>query len=315
MSSWFSNFTASDALGKLSEISSKVQEVSADVSSKVQKALPLDDELIKKLTLRTDDLKAEHSLIDAQETRKEAVRDYLSNLLPWETKDEAREILVEECKEAMNKMAEDGQTFTSPFDLSESEGRMFAEDSGKEEASEESKDEAAKKLEKMGPLPQLLDEFDLDAHVGLIERLFKVDKELVRSHSQLESAGKSEKIFWKNYFFHCAFIRYEKGLSVDEIWAIQAETSADVEKAVVDSASRQSLDDTGSVELTFEHDDDEAEEEDDDDDATGPGNASATKSTTSEYEMVDDLSEKMDDEELDELDAEIAKELAEIDDL
>lgn len=116
--------------------------------------------------------------------------------------------------------------------------------------------------------------------------------------------------------FHCAFIRYEKGLSVDEIWAIQAETSADVEKAVVDSASRQSLDDTGSVELTFEHDDDEAEEEDDDDDdATGPGNASATKSTTSEYEMVDDLSEKMDDEELDELDAEIAKELAEIDDL
>lgn len=200
MSSWFSNFTASDALGKLSEISSKVQEVSADVSSKVQKALPLDDELIKKLTLRTDDLKAEHSLIDAQETRKEAVRDYLSNLLPWETKDEAREILVEECKEAMNKMAEEGQTFTSPFDLSESEGRMFAEDSGKEEASEESKDEAAKKLEKMGSLPQLLDEFDLDAHVGLIERLFKVDKELVRSHSQLESAGKSEKIFWKNYF-------------------------------------------------------------------------------------------------------------------
>jgi hypothetical protein len=200
MSSWFGNFDASNALGKLSEISSKVQKVSADVSSKVQKALPLDDELVKKLTLRTDDLLAEHDMIDAQETRKEAVRDYLSNLLPWETKDEARDILVEECREAMNKMAEEGQTFTSPFDLPEGEGRMFAEDSGMEEANEESKDEASKRLEKMGSLPQLLDEFDLDAHVGLIERLFKVDKELVRSHSQLESAGKSEQIFWKNYF-------------------------------------------------------------------------------------------------------------------
>jgi len=197
MSSWFNNFNASNALGKLNEISSKVKEVSAEVSSKVQKALPVDAELVKKLTLRSDDLQAEHDLIDAQETRKEAVRDYLSTLLPWETKDEAREILVEECREAMMNMTKEGQTFTGPFDLPV---RMFAEDSGIEEATEESNAAASKNLEKMGSLPQLLDEFDLDAHVGLIERLFKVDKELVRSHSLLESAGKTEKIFWKNYF-------------------------------------------------------------------------------------------------------------------
>jgi hypothetical protein len=73
--------------------------------------------------------------------------------------------------------------------------------------------------------------------------------------------------------------------------------------------------------LTFEHDDDEAEiqsvlnEEDDDDDPMGPGHASSTMSATSEYDMVDSASVKMDDEELDELDAEIAKELAEMDDL
>lgn len=200
MSSWFNNFNASNALGKLNEFSSKVKEVSAEVSSKVQKALPLDDELVKKLTLRSDDLQAEHDLIDAQETRKEAVRDYLSTLLPWETKDEEREILVEECREAMMNMTKEGQTFTGPFDLPVSAVRMFAEDSGIEEATEESKAAASKNVEKMGSLPQLLDEFDLDAHVGLIERLFKVDKELVRSHSLLESAGKTEKIFWKNYF-------------------------------------------------------------------------------------------------------------------
>jgi len=119
--------------------------------------------------------------------------------------------------------------------------------------------------------------------------------------------------------FHCAFIRYEKGLSVEEIWAIQAEP--DENKAAPESPSGQNLDETGSVELTFEPDDDEAEiesvlnEDDDDATGTGAGNTSAAKSTISEYEMVDSESDKMDDAELDELDAEIERELAEIEDI
>jgi hypothetical protein len=196
MTSWFGNFNASEALGKLSEISSAVQQV----SSKVQQSLPLDDELLKKLTLRSDELVAEHDLIDTEERRKEAVRDSLSSLLPWDTRDEAREILVEECRDAIQGMASQGATFTGPFGLPEGVKVMFAEDSGMEEASDESRVEADKKLQKMGTLPSLLDEFDLDAHVGLIERLFKVDKDLVRSHSYLLNAGKTEKVFWKNYF-------------------------------------------------------------------------------------------------------------------
>lgn len=121
--------------------------------------------------------------------------------------------------------------------------------------------------------------------------------------------------------FHCAFIRYEKGLSVEEIWAIQAEPVEN--KALPESPSGQNVDDTESVELTFEPDDDEAEIEsvlnEDDDDATGTGagtgNTSTTKSAISEYEMVDAESDRMDDAELDELDAEIARELAEIEDI
>ena len=31
--------------------------------------------------------------------------------------------------------------------------------------------------------------------------------------------GKREYYFWKNYFFHCAFARYEAGLAIDEIWS------------------------------------------------------------------------------------------------
>ena len=191
MSSWFSSFNPSEALDKVKEISSKVQE-----------SLPLDDELIKKLTLRSDDLQAEHDLIDAQETRKETVRNYLSTILPWETNDEARVILVDECRDTMQAMAAKGETFTGPFEIPEEVGvdRMFTENSGMTEASDETRAEAKKKLEKMGSLPELLDEFDLDAHVGLIERLFKADEALVRSHSLLDSAGKTEKVFWKNYF-------------------------------------------------------------------------------------------------------------------
>ena len=34
-------------------------------------------------------------------------------------------------------------------------------------------------------------------------------------------AGDRERTFWRNYFFHCAFTRYEAGLSIDEIWSDQ----------------------------------------------------------------------------------------------
>ena len=110
--SWFSqvidNFDAGEALGKLNEISSKVQS-----------SLPIDDELVNKLTLRSADLKAEHDLIDSQETRKEMVRDCLSALLPWETRDETRDILVEDCQLAIREMAKYEHTFTGPFQLPE----------------------------------------------------------------------------------------------------------------------------------------------------------------------------------------------------
>jgi len=69
------------------------------------------------------------------------------------------------------------------------------------------------------PLPTLLADFDLDTHVGLIQRLLKVDPKLVEMHSRLSSGGQRELIFWKNYFFHCAYTRYEAGLSIDEIWS------------------------------------------------------------------------------------------------
>jgi len=332
MSSWFSNFnaSASDALGTFnaSDFASDAFDKLKEVSSQVQQALPIDEDLINKLTLRSADLKAEHDLIDAQETRKELVRNYLSHLLPWETKDEAREILVEECHDAITAMSKEETTFTGPFELPEgTEGveriRMFTESAELSEATEESRAEAAKKLEKMGTLPPLLDEFDIDAHVGLIERLFKEDQDLVRMHSLLESAGKTEKIFWKNYFFHCAFIRYEKGLSVEEIWSVhehgqQSDPSSSakaghgsVAGSVASLHGHSNADDEDSVELTFEPDDGDDYHPEEEDDG---GVVDAPETDSSDFELVDRASDNaLDDEELDELEAEIARELEEID--
>jgi hypothetical protein len=39
--------------------------------------------------------------------------------------------------------------------------------------------------------------------------------------------GARERVFWNNYFVHCAFTRYEAGLSIDEIWSYQQESSSE----------------------------------------------------------------------------------------
>ncbi len=375
--SWFSqvseaigNLDAGEALGKLNEISTKVQS-----------SLPLDDDLVNKLTLRSADLKAEHDLIDSQETRKEMVRDCLSALLPWETRDETRDILVEDCEAAIREMAKHEHTFTGPFELPEglsmfpskshedpdpednddTDGNKNADEIANETPDKEvdemeQKKIAKERLEKMGTLPSLLDEFDLDAHVGLIDRLMHIDEELVEMHAQLTNAGKTEKIFWKNYFFNCAFHRYDKGLSVEEIWVVDSNReatsldeksslsqtiSASLAAAVQSVNSMRSQDveahddaDTDdSIELTFEQEA-EATKTDtsvsssaqevatmldkkslhsnnnvSDEDLTG----SAVVSDTSAYEIVETAIIDTDalDEELDELEAEIARELGE----
>lgn len=195
--------TATEALnkigGELGELTNKVQDELGGLTNKVQEALPIDNELINKLTLRSDELVKEHELLDAQEKRKELVREYLSELLPWETKDETREILVDECRLAILNLSKEQSTFETPFRLQK--GKMFnstgltEEEVSFENEIEPSQIEAsALKLERMQPLPLLLDYFDIDTHVGLIERLLKVDENLVQIHSMLSGTLPLESI-------------------------------------------------------------------------------------------------------------------------
>ena len=46
-------------------------------------------------------------------------------------------------------------------------------------------EESREKLAKLEPLPPLLEDFDLDAHVGLIQNLLKEDPELVKMQATL----------------------------------------------------------------------------------------------------------------------------------
>ena len=139
--------------------------------------------------------------------------------------------------------------------------------------------------------------------------------------SSITGAGSREHFFWKNYFFHCAYTRYEAGLSIDEIWsdepmAPQSETTSNVEE-------EEHHEDEHTI--TFEG----AEQNESDNlgasvapspSAKAPlfdstpevapvlpmGSSSSGSNSGADYEMVGDVE---DDAELDELEAEIAREL------
>ena len=316
-------------LQSLQSATNAITKIGGELSNKVQDALPVDSvDLINKLTLRSDELLQEHELIDAQEKRKELVREYLSEILPWETKDESRAILIDKCQEAILNLSTEKVTFETPFLLQK--GKIFIEDDEETEEgnqiSHEQIEASQLKLEKMQPLPFLLDCFDIDTHVGLIERLLKVDKQLVHMHSMLSGAGEKETTFWKNYFFHCAYTRYEEGLSVDEIWSQKPKSV--VSKASEASLQNDMIDDDESVEFEFEEDEENSSILNESNQSQTLPATLATKTNSpnvvnsgqsvssasgNSYEIVNEapINNEEEDDDLDDLEAEIARELGE----
>lgn len=190
MTAWFNNITA--------QIQKEINEV---VPSKENV-----NDLFQSLTLRSPELAEEQARINEEEIRKESVKDALASLLPWDTRNEEHEILVAECQEEILALSVDEKTFQGPY--------------GKDDLEAE-----AKALQTLEDYPALLRKFDLDAHVGLVQRLFQEDANLVEMHSQFSGTGEKEYYFWKNYFFHCAMIRFRIGLSNSEIWDVPTVSS------------------------------------------------------------------------------------------
>ena len=219
-----------------------------------------------------DELVSERERIDEEERRKELVRYSLAEILPWETRDSEMEILVDECKEVILGLSSKDETFVGPFILAgglpavsggEDEGNGDNNDDDQEEDITEDQKAAkdlaaaqssAEKLEKLQPLPTLLADFDLDTHVGLIQRLLKEDPNLVDMHTRLSSGGQRELIFWKNYFFHCAYTRYEAGLSIDEIWSNKPRPTSQAVAAVEEESEDLNDVDADPEEVIFDSD-------------------------------------------------------------
>lgn len=332
MSSWFSNI-ASQA---------------TSLADKVKESMPtIDNATLQKLTLTTPELQEARQKIIEEERRKESVRDRLAGMLPWETRDPERDILVDECREAILKLSASKETFTGPWkmppkgikvakkkskDEDENEQDGDDEDEFEEEQEDVPSKESLDQLSKLEPLPALLGDFDLDSHVGLIQRLLKEDAQLVSMQSTLSGGGERERIFWKNFFFHCAFARYEAGLSIDEIWS---EEPVVVSGSIASSAqNEEATSATGTEEETIVFESNEAsppaettKAPTDTEGGWEAGSSAAGKSEpkvsrqSSDFDMMDDLDdiggngkdkEEADEEgdyELDELEAEIAREL------
>jgi len=187
------------------------------VTSKLKAAFQtLEDSFITKVMLKSPDLLSEKAIIDKEEREKESMRDKLIELLPWETRNEFCKESVEKCRDEILSLSSKEETFTLPYAMPDGSRLPKKYKS----LCPKTIEEANIKLSKMELfMPHLLEPFDLDKHVGLIRRIFDVDQKLVNMHSQFIGAGEREKIFWKNYFFHCACIRHKQGLFVDEIWS------------------------------------------------------------------------------------------------
>lgn len=170
-----------------------------DFTDKVQSALPkLDNEsLLQSLTLTTPALTAERERIDAEEKRKERVRNMLAGMLPWQTRDPERDILVEECKEAILLLSKNKATFFGPYQMPAMDAKTVDDDEeGDEKESTKPSEETLQKLAKLEPLPVLLQNFDLQSHVGLIEKLLKEDPRLVKMQSTLSGTSASPFVYW-----------------------------------------------------------------------------------------------------------------------
>ena len=200
MSSWFSN----------------LQELSKDLTAKVQAAV--ESETFQKLTLSTPELKAEREAFQQEYRHQMAVQDSLAHMYPWETRDRERDILVEECREAIMALSSQPDTFYGPYEMpalnvvtqdeldkSEDDGdtdhhivEQLTDDKKNDPNGEgdalvnlkEFKDQkpspdSLEKLNKLEPLPPLLDNFDLVAHIGLIKKMLKIDSKLVECQSKV----------------------------------------------------------------------------------------------------------------------------------
>lgn len=209
----------------------------------IQNAIPDDvTKMIKEISLNADDMVAEREQFTREEVEKKAKQEWSKDIiLPWESNDEERCILCDECKDAILKLSESDFAFLAPYkdpiDDDQSDTAAASAEGGNNEKQmilQESSQPA------MALLPL---DFDLESYVGLVERLLQIDANLKERHAELIGDDEvSDLTFWKNYFHHCSLARMEIGLDVDELWGTKPELKgAASSKSISESTDAQSI--------------------------------------------------------------------------
>lgn len=353
MASWFASKTGLDLNSAFDTMTDTLTETVQSVT--------------EKLTLNTNEMISERENFREEASRKEDAKHRLNKILPWETLDAEREILVEECKEAILELSGREDTFFGPYEMPLLNVQLQATEEDQEEGTEEPEEgteandggaedspaaaeevgdqtvgnegrpharhkepseESQEMLAKLEPLPTLLEDFDLETHVGLIQRVMKEDPNLVDKQANFSGGGAREKTFWRNYFFHCAFTRYEAGLSLDEIWSYGDESAniashvehtstydAGIASSAVADSNEEEADGSGEHDASFQNVEESAaaaagdETVNFDGDAAGTNDSMQTDLSEVPFELIDGDDDDIEDPELDELEAEIAREL------
>jgi len=216
MSSWLNSIKDSiESIQKTTE--STLQQTTKSIqrtTASIQKAIPINAEtIVHAITLTTPEIAEQQKILIRQERRKDSIRDNLSRLLPWETNREEHELLVDDCHTAILALSTVEKTFLE-------------------------------NVEERSDFPPLLREFNLDMHVGLIQRMLDIDGNLLEIHSKNSCGGEKERLFWKNYFYNCAIARETIGLSVAEIWLEpeeETESKSNTEVTVESNVAQVSL--------------------------------------------------------------------------
>lgn len=322
MSSWFQGLTKT--------VQSSVSGATSVLESSVNKA----SNVLEKLTLTTPELSAARRELEHSAAHKVALKNQLARLLPWETDDPDCRILVAECQTAILELSKHKSTFFGPYELVPQPKTTAELDGQKKPKPDELPSEESKTiLATLSPLPKLLgDNFDMNMHVGLIERLLQIDPHLVQMQAAHSGGGRREIQFWQNYFIHIAHCRYAAGLGMDEIWGDHVVENVANHKDMCITTTTTAKATSAAVKQNEEEEEEVVDFTQHHDDTTPISGRTADTSNNSGFEMVSEVSEvddhdefkksgaasnggddegivMPDDYELDELEAEIAREL------
>lgn len=167
----------------------QLQSASKAISEQAQTIAGTMETLAEGLVTRMNEASAEMKQEHERMMREQAREENPHLLLPWETREENKSILVDQAMASILELSSHETTFTHP--------------------------------------PDHINDFtfDFQMYIPVVLRLLEIDANLKSMQAHFASRMK-EEVFWHNYFMHTRVVRQRVGLSLhDDILPSSASTS------------------------------------------------------------------------------------------